>query len=269
MARQEPELLNQKITLRLNSAAKNGDDVAFALDLLAHCARFPPMSRPGANFVVTPQVLLRAYSIGLFPMAEDAGDDQLFWVDPEKRAIFPLEQFKVSRSLAKTIRSDRFEVRIDYDFEAVIDACAAPAADRENTWINRDIRRLYGELYDMGFVHTVECWREERLVGGLYGVALRAAFFGESMFHRETDASKVALAHLIARLRRGGYRLLDTQFMTEHLASLGAIEITRDDYHAKLAAAIEETGNFFAWPREQRITGAMVMETLRAPAAFP
>jgi leucyl/phenylalanyl-tRNA--protein transferase len=223
------------------------------------------MSRPGANFVITPQVLLRAYSIGLFPMAEDADDDQLFWVDPEQRAIFPLDGFKVSRSLAKTVRSDRFEVRVDHDFQAVIDACAAPAPDRESTWINNDIRRLYGELFDMGFVHTVECWREGRLVGGLYGVALRAAFFGESMFHRETDASKVALAHLIARLRHGGFELLDTQFMTSHLASLGAIEITRDDYHGRLAQAIERAADFFAWPKERRISGAMVMEALRAP----
>jgi leucyl/phenylalanyl-tRNA--protein transferase len=222
------------------------------------------MSRPGANFVITPQVLLRAYSIGLFPMAEDAGDEQLFWVDPEQRAIFPLDEFKVSRSLAKTIRSDRFDVRIDTDFDAVIDACAAPAADRESTWINRDIRRLYGELFDMGFVHTVECWRDGQLVGGLYGVAMRAAFFGESMFHRETDASKVALAHLVARLRRGAFSLLDTQFMTEHLASLGASEISRDAYHKQLATAIEGDADFFAWPRGDMIPGATIMETLRA-----
>jgi len=222
------------------------------------------MSRPGANYVITPQVLLRAYSIGLFPMAEDAGDEQLFWVDPEQRAIFPLDEFKVSHSLAKTIRSDRFEVRIDGDFDAVINACAAPAPDRESTWINRDIRRLYGELFDMGFVHTVECWREGRLAGGLYGVAMRGAFFGESMFHRQTDASKVALAHLVARLRHGGFRLLDTQFMTEHLASLGAVEISRDEYHAQLAAAIEGDADFFAWPRGEAVTGAKVVETLRA-----
>ena len=209
-------------------------------------------------------MLLRAYSIGLFPMAEDADDEQLFWVDPEQRAIFPLEAFKVSRSLAKTIRSDGFEIRVDHDFGAVIDACAAPAADRESTWINKDIRRLYGELFDMGFVHTVECWREGQLVGGLYGVALRAAFFGESMFHHETDASKVALAHLIARLRHGGFQLLDTQFMTEHLASLGAVEITRDDYHAKLADALERTADFLAWPKEPSVSGATALETLRA-----
>jgi leucyl/phenylalanyl-tRNA---protein transferase len=222
------------------------------------------MSRPGANFVITPQVLLRAYSIGLFPMAEDAGDEQLFWVDPEQRAIFPLEEFKVSRSLAKTIRSDRFEVRIDRDFEAVIDACAAPAPDRETTWINKDIRRLYGELFDLGFVHTVECWRDGRLVGGLYGVAMKGAFFGESMFHRETDASKVALSHLVARLRHGGFRLLDTQFMTDHLATLGAAEISRDDYHAQLAKAIEGDADFFAWPRDFPVPGAAVLEVLRA-----
>jgi leucyl/phenylalanyl-tRNA--protein transferase len=224
------------------------------------------MSRPGANFSITPQLLLRAYSIGLFPMAESAKEDQLFWVDPEDRAIFPLDAFKVSHSLAKTIRSDRFDIRVDHDFDAVIQGCAAPAPERENTWINPEIKRLYRELFDLGFAHTVECWRKGALVGGLYGVSLRAAFFGESMFHRETDASKVALAHLIARLRHGGYDLLDTQFLTTHLASLGAIEIAREDYHAKLESALEKTGNFFAWPKERRISGAEALAQLRAGA---
>jgi leucyl/phenylalanyl-tRNA--protein transferase len=221
------------------------------------------MSRPSANHAITPQVLLRAYSIGLFPMAESAEEDQLFWVDPQERAIFPLDAFKVSRSLAKTIRSDRFDVRIDTDFDAVIDACAASAPKRENTWINAEIRRLYRELFDLGFVHTVECWRDGALVGGLYGVSLRAAFFGESMFHRETDASKVALSHLVARLRKGGYRLLDTQFMTTHLASLGAIEITREAYHNRLEDALTSFGDFRPWPDETAVRGRDILEILR------
>jgi leucyl/phenylalanyl-tRNA---protein transferase len=220
------------------------------------------MSRPNAPFAITPQILLRAYSIGLFPMAESAEDEQLFWVDPEERAIFPLDTFQVSRSLAKVVRSDRFEVRVDHDFDAVIDGCAAPARDRENTWINAEIRRLYRQLFDMGFVHTVECWRDGNLAGALYGVALRKAFFGESMFHRETDASKVALTHLVARLRAGGFTLLDTQFMTTHLASLGAVEIARENYHRRLERAMESPANFFAWPKEERVEGAKALAAL-------
>jgi leucyl/phenylalanyl-tRNA--protein transferase len=222
------------------------------------------MSRPGPPFAITPRILLRAYSIGLFPMAESADDDHIFWVDPEKRAILPLEALKASRSLRKTVRSDRFDIVVDDDFDAVIEACAAPAPERENTWINAEIRRLYRELFDLGFVHTIECRREGRLVGGLYGVALGAAFFGESMFHRDTDASKVALTHLAARLRAGGFELLDTQFMTKHLASLGAIEIPRDAYHRRLAEAVVSPADFFAWPRERRISGAQALAALEA-----
>jgi len=222
------------------------------------------MSRPNAPFAIDARLLLRAYSIGLFPMAETADDDQLFWVDPEIRAVFPLDAFNVSRSLAKTLRADRFEVIVDEDFDAVVDACAAPAPGRENTWINRDIRRLYRELFDMGFVHTVECRLDGRLVGGLYGVALRSAFFGESMFHRETDASKVALAHLVARLSAGGFTLLDTQFMTTHLASLGAIDIPREDYHQRLERALERPADFLVWPKERRVGGAQALEAIAA-----
>lgn len=220
------------------------------------------MSRPGAPYAITPHLLLRAYSIGLFPMAESAEDDQLFWVDPEKRAIFPLETFIVSRSLAKTVRSDRFEVTVDRDFDAIIDACAAPAPDREKTWINAEIRSLYRELFDMGFAHTVECRRDGRLVGGLYGVALRGAFFGESMFHRERDASKVALTHLVARLRAGGFQLLDTQFMTSHLATLGAIEISREAYHRLLEEALVVHADFNVWPRDAAVSGREALEAL-------
>ncbi|RTL86417.1 MAG: leucyl/phenylalanyl-tRNA--protein transferase [Hyphomicrobiales bacterium] len=220
------------------------------------------MSKPGAPFAITPQLLLRAYSIGLFPMAESAEDDQLFWVDPEKRAIFPLDTFIVSRSLAKTVRSDRFEISVDRDFDAVIDACAAPAPDREKTWINSEIRRLYRELFDMGFAHTVECRLEGKLVGGLYGVALRGAFFGESMFHRERDASKVALTHLVARLRAGGFQLLDTQFMTSHLASLGAIEISRDAYHRALEEALVVNANYCVWEPDAPVSGRQALAAL-------
>ena len=217
---------------------------------------------------ITPHHVLRAYSVGLFPMAESAEDKELFWVDPEQRAIFPLDDFSVSHSLAKTIRRDRFEVTVDQDFDAVIAHCAAPAKDRENTWINEEIRRLYRELFDMGFVHTIECRRAGRLVGGLYGVALRGAFFGESMFHLETDASKVALAHLVARLRAGGFSLLDTQFMTTHLASLGAIEISRDVYHQALEQALTIVADFYVWPPDQPATGAQTLAALRDEANF-
>lgn len=220
------------------------------------------MSRLDAPYAITPHLLLRAYSIGLFPMAESAEDDQLYWVDPERRAIFPLDTFIVSRSLSKTVRADRFDVSVDQDFDAVIAACAAPAADREKTWINDDIRRLYRELFDLGFAHTVECRRDGELVGGLYGVSLRGAFFGESMFHRERDASKVALTHLVARLKTGGYQLLDTQFITPHLASLGAIEISREAYHRALEAALSAQPDFHAWVKARHISGAQALAAL-------
>ncbi len=195
-------------------------------------------------------------------MAESAEDDQLYWVDPERRAIFPLDRFALSRSLAKTVRSDRFDVDVDRDFDAVIDACAAPAFRRERTWINAEIRRLYRELFDLSYAHTVECRLDGRLVGGLYGVALGGAFFGESMFHLERDASKVALVHLVARLRAGGFQLLDTQFMTPHLASLGAIEISRDEYHSALERALTTKADFHVWPKNARVTGTQALATL-------
>lgn len=220
------------------------------------------MSRLNTPFSITPHLLLRAYSIGLFPMAESAEDDQLYWVDPERRAIFPLDTLIVSRSLAKTVRVDKFEVVVDHDFDSIIDACAAKAPGREKTWINRDIRRLYRELFDMGFAHTVECRRDGVLVGGLYGVALRGAFFGESMFHTERDASKVALTHLVARLKVGGFQLLDTQFMTAHLASLGAIEISREAYHRALEEALTTHADFAALPTDKPTPGAQALAAL-------
>jgi len=220
------------------------------------------MSRRSAHFEITPQILLRAYALGLFPMAESAEAKEIFWVEPQERAVFPLDGLIVSRSLAKTLRKDAFEVRVDGDFDAVIDACAAPAPGRLSTWINAEIRRLYGKLFEEGAAHTVECWREGRLVGGLYGVALGAAFFGESMFHRERDASKVALTHLVARLAEGGFRLLDTQFLTSHLASLGAVTISRERYRRLLNAALEAPpGNFGVWPREG-VAGATALRAL-------
>jgi len=215
---------------------------------------------------ITPQMLLRAYALGIFPMAESAEDEEIFWVEPRERAIFPLDSFHVSRSLAKTVRQDRFEVVADGDFDAVLELCAAPAPSREKTWINAQIRKLYRALFDLGVAHTIECRRDGKLVGGLYGVALGAAFFGESMFHRERDASKVALAHLVARLRAGGFRLLDTQFMTEHLASLGAKEVSRETYRKLLVAAIERPGaEFWVWPKTRRLKGAEALKALGLP----
>ena len=219
----------------------------------------PEEERPAE---ITPQILLRAYAVGMFPMSEGADDPSLFWVDPEKRGIFPLDRMIISKSLAKVIRSDRFEIRIDDDFDAVIDACAQAAPDRHNTWINQRIRKIYRDLYDFGFVHTVETFLDGTRVGGLYGVKIGAAFFGESMFHRATDASKVALMHLAARLRAGGFRLLDTQFITPHLATLGAIEMPRNAYHLMLDDAIGRSANFFIWPRGQNVAGAKILDIL-------
>jgi leucyl/phenylalanyl-tRNA--protein transferase len=187
---------------------------------------------------ITAGLLLRAYASGYFPMAEDAEANELFWFDPPKRGIIPLEQPRVPRRLRRTVRRGVFEVRFDHDFLSVIEACAEPTADRPKTWINRDIIRLYGELAESGFAHSVECWREGRLVGGLYGVSLGGAFFGESMFSRATDASKVAMVHLLAELRRAGFALLDTQFVTDHLRQFGGTEIGKTDYRRRLNKAI-------------------------------
>jgi leucyl/phenylalanyl-tRNA--protein transferase len=201
------------------------------------------MSRATKPPEITPDLVLQAYSIGLFPMAENAEKDHLFWVDPEARGIFPLDGLIVSRSLAKTVRSERFEIRIDSDFDAVIEGCATSSPERGQTWINGPIRRLYRALFERGDVHTVEAWSDGALAGGLYGVSLGAAFFGESMFHRSRDASKVALVHLVARLRRGGFRLLDTQFVTPHLESLGAVEVPRVKYKGLLEDAVSASAD--------------------------
>jgi leucyl/phenylalanyl-tRNA--protein transferase len=210
--------------------------------------------------VITPEIMLRAYAAGIFPMAESADDAGLFWVEPELRGIIPLDGFHLSGRLARTVRSDRFEVRIDGDFEAVIGACGEARPDRPDTWINARIREIFGALFTLGHVHTVECWREGRLVGGLYGLSLGAAFFGESMFHRETDASKVALVHLVARLRRGGYRLLDTQFQTGHLAQFGTVEVARDSYRVLLDEALRHQGDWNAWPAQAIVSGRQALD---------
>lgn len=188
--------------------------------------------------VITPELLLRAYSIGLFPMADSADDPEIFWVEPELRGIIPLDDFHISRSLAKTIRRAPFEITFNADFEGVMKGCAASAPDRPTTWINSTILSLYTTLNRMGFAHSVEAWEGEELVGGLYGVSLGAAFFGESMFSRRTDASKICLVHLVERLRERGYKLLDTQFTTEHLKTFGAIDVPKAEYEGLLARAM-------------------------------
>jgi leucyl/phenylalanyl-tRNA--protein transferase len=193
---------------------------------------------------LSPEILLRAYRAGIFPMAEAADDDELFWVDPERRGILPLDGFHLPRRLRRVVRQDRFTVRIDSDFTATLVSCAAATEKRPNTWINDEIVRLYTALFERGAAHSVECWQGERLVGGLYGVSIAGAFFGESMFSRAADASKVALVHLVARLRLGGYRLLDLQFVTPHLAQFGAIEVPRAQYHRLLADALRYRGDF-------------------------
>jgi leucyl/phenylalanyl-tRNA---protein transferase len=187
---------------------------------------------------ITPQVLLKAYACGIFPMAESAEDNALYWIEPERRGILPLDRVHVPRSLARTIKRGGFEVKVDNDFHAVIDGCAAPRTGRRSTWINGRIRALYAELFRLGHCHTVEVWQGGRLIGGLYGVHLGRAFFGESMFSVARDASKIALVYLVARLKYGGFELLDTQFVTEHLARFGAIEVGRAEFQRLLEAAL-------------------------------
>lgn len=189
---------------------------------------------------LTPETLLQAYANGIFPMAEHRDDPDLFWVDPTERGIMPLESFHISRSLRRRIRKGAFRVSFNEDFEGVIDGCA----ERPETWINPTIRALYSGLFRRGRAHSLEVWEGELLAGGVYGVSLGAAFFGESMFSRRTDASKVALAYLVDRLRQGGFRLFDAQFLTSHLATLGAIEVPRAAYHLLLTEALRLPGDF-------------------------
>ena len=206
------------------------------------------------------QTVLSAYASGVFPMSESADDPEIFWVEPEIRGVLPLNNIHISRSLAKTVRADKFTVRCDSDFAGVIEGCAAPAPDRRSTWINVTIRDIFGELFDLGVVHTVECWQGAELVGGLYGIALAGAFFGESMFSRRSDASKVALVHLVARLKAGGFTLLDTQFTTPHLETLGVIEVPRDTYQKLLASALDVHGKFGVLPSE--ISGTVALQSI-------
>ncbi|MBO6719572.1 MAG: leucyl/phenylalanyl-tRNA--protein transferase [Rhizobiaceae bacterium] len=203
------------------------------------------MSRPFApGFRIPPDLLLRAYATGVFPMAEAADDPEVFWVRPEMRGVLPLNDFHIPKSLAKAVRQERFELRRDCDFEAVIAGCAEPRPDRRSTWINGPIREAYLELFRRGHCHTVEAWRDGKLAGGLYGVTLGAAFFGESMFSRERDASKVCLVHLVEHLNNRGFLLLDTQFTTPHLKRFGAKDLPRGKYEKLLDEALKGSATF-------------------------
>jgi len=219
-------------------------------------------NRESALIDITPEVLLKAYSCGIFPMAESADDPTLYWIEPERRGIIPLDRFHVPERLARTVRSDRFTIFIDRDFDAVIDGCAQPKPGRTRTWINRRICHLYRKLHERGDCHTVEAYYGDELVGGLYGVSLGRAFFGESMFHRARDASKVALVHLVARLKAGRYRLLDTQFVTEHLRTFGAVEVSRSIYHKLLDAALVGEADFGALALDRPVSGDVILAKL-------
>lgn len=210
----------------------------------ASIARRSTLGTLHVSRVFGPNELLDCYRRGVFPMADSHDDPRLFLVDPDLRGVLPLDRFHVSKSLRKTIRRDEFEIRVDTSFSRVMELCAEAAPDRPQTWINAPILNLYSALHRMGHAHSVEAWREGELVGGLYGVSLKAAFFGESMFSRATDASKVALAHLVARLRVGGYRLLDTQFLTSHLETFGVDEVPREDFHILLKDALQHDADF-------------------------
>jgi leucyl/phenylalanyl-tRNA--protein transferase len=205
--------------------------------------------RRGTQPQITPDLLLRAYASGLFPMADSADDPDLFWVEPEVRGVLPLDGFHIPKRLARTVRQSPFEIRINTAFEDVVAACAESVENRPSTWINSTITELYSELHRLKHAHSVEAWRDGQLVGGLYGVSLRRAFFGESMFSRATDASKVCLVHLVERLRQRGFLLLDTQFTTEHLKRFGAIDIPREDYAEMLADALQGPDLAFNAPR--------------------
>ena len=212
-------------------------------------------SRDSASSEITPGVLLRAYACGIFPMSESADDPTIFWVEPEQRGIIPLKGFRVASRLARTVRSDIYRVTVNTAFRQTLAGCAAPQPGRDETWINGRIRDLYTSLHEEGYCHSVEAWHGNDLVGGLYGVSLGRAFFGESMFHTARDASKVALVHLVARLIAGGYALLDTQFVTDHLRTFGAMEIPRRRYRALLDEALTGQGDFFALPTDRYVPG--------------
>ncbi len=212
---------------------------------------------------ITPEVLLKAYACGIFPMAENADDPALYWIEPDMRGIIPLEGFHLPARLKRTVRTTPFTVWVNRDFDAVIDGCAAAKPDRARTWINARIRKIYRNLFDHGHCHTVEVYDNEKLVGGLYGVSLGRAFFGESMFHRARDASKIALVHLIARLIAGGYRLLDTQYVTDHLKTFGAVEVQKRRYHRLLEEALMGEADFAALPIDRPVSGEEALAQLR------
>ena len=220
-------------------------------------------SRDSVQVEITPDVLLKAYACGIFPMADTAEDLSLYWIEPEHRGIVPLDRFHVPARLARTVRSDRFTVTVNRDFDAVIEGCAAPHPGRAKTWINARIRALYRKLHERGHCHSIEVYEGGELAGGLYGVTLGSAYFGESMFHRVRDASKVALVHLVARLKAAGFTLLDTQFVTDHLRTFGAVEISRRQYHRLLEDALRSEARFAARPLDRPIPGA---EALRLAA---
>lgn len=222
-------------------------------------------SRDDIAFEITPEVLIKAYACGIFPMAEAADDPALYWIEPERRGILPLDRIHVPSRLRRTIRQGIFDVRTDSNFEAVIDGCGASRPGRRSTWINAKIRGLCKSLFEMGHCHTVETWRDGQLVGGLYGVSLGGAFFGESMFSVERDASKVALTYLAARLIHGGYRLLDCQFVTDHLRQFGTIEINRAEFHVELEAALAVLGDFHRMPTD--LAGFEILEIIDAAQA--
>ena len=207
-----------------------------------------------------PDELLDCYRQGVFPMAEDRDDPTVRLIDPAIRGVIPLDRFHVSRRLARTVRAEPFEIRIDTAFQKVVSACAAPGEGRQDTWISHGVEWLYGELYARGHAHSVECWRDGLLAGGLYGVSIGGAVFGESMFSKETDASKIALVHLVARMIVGGYVLLDAQFLTEHLSQFGAEEVPRSDYRERLHAALNTEADFYRAPRYA--PGAAVLQAI-------
>jgi leucyl/phenylalanyl-tRNA--protein transferase len=220
-------------------------------------------NRENTLIEITPEVLLKAYACGIFPMAESADDPALYWIEPDMRGIIPLEGFHVPARLARTVRATPFTVWVDRDFDAVVDGCAEAKDDRARTWINERIRKIYRSLFEHGHCHSIEVYDGDKLVGGLYGVALGGAFFGESMFHRARDASKVALVHLVARLRAGGYRLLDTQYVTDHLKTFGAVEVPKRRYHKLLEEAIAGGGDFAAISLERLVSGEEALALLR------
>jgi len=223
-------------------------------------------SRDDIVIEITPQVLLKAYTCGIFPMAESADDPALYWIEPQHRGILPLNDVHVPKRLARTLRTTSLTVKVDSDIEGVIEGCAASRPGRRSTWINERIRGLYRDLFSLGHCHTVETWEEGRLVGGLYGVALNGAFFGESMFSYERDASKIALVHLAARLCYGGFRLLDTQFVTDHLRQFGIVELNREEFHRLLEKALDADADFFALPLDASPEQVLsILESARAP----